>query len=29
MEPNVNVCVDVDSERFLELYRQRLSGVQT
>ena len=28
MEPNVNVCVDVDSERFLELYRQRLSKVQ-
>ncbi|MCZ7569255.1 MAG: nucleoside hydrolase [Ardenticatenaceae bacterium] len=23
-EPNVNVCVDVDSERFLALYRQRL-----
>ena len=28
MEPNVNVCVDVDSARFLELYRQRLSEVQ-
>jgi inosine-uridine nucleoside N-ribohydrolase len=28
MEPNVNVCVDVDSDRFLELYRQRLSEVQ-
>jgi inosine-uridine nucleoside N-ribohydrolase len=28
MEPNVNVCVDVDSERFLELYQQRLSGIQ-
>jgi purine nucleosidase len=28
MEPNVNVCIDVDSERFLELYRQRLIGVQ-
>lgn len=27
-ESNVNVCVDVDNERFLELYRQRLSGVQ-
>jgi len=27
-EPNVNVCVDVDSERFLQLYRQRLSEVQ-
>lgn len=27
-EPNVNVCLDVDSERFLDLYRQRLSGVQ-
>ena len=23
-EPNVNVCLDVDHERFLELYRQRL-----
>jgi inosine-uridine nucleoside N-ribohydrolase len=27
-EPNVHVAVDVDSERFLELYRQRLSEVQ-
>jgi purine nucleosidase len=26
MEPNVNVCVDVDSERFLAMYRQRLTG---
>jgi inosine-uridine nucleoside N-ribohydrolase len=26
MEPNVHVCVDVDSERFLDLYRQRLSA---
>jgi uridine nucleosidase len=26
-EPNVNVCIDVDSARFLELYRQRLMGV--
>jgi hypothetical protein len=25
MEPNVDVCVDVDSERFLDLYRRRLS----
>jgi uridine nucleosidase len=24
-QPNVNVCVDVDSERFLNLYRQRLT----
>lgn len=24
--PNVNVCVDVDSERLLEMYRQRLTG---
>lgn len=24
-QPNVNVCVDVDSERFLALYRQRLT----
>jgi purine nucleosidase len=24
-EPNVNVCLDVDSKRFLELYRQRLT----
>lgn len=24
-EPNVNVCVDVDNDRFLELYRQRLT----
>jgi len=24
-EANVNVCVDVDSERFLDLYKQRLS----
>jgi uridine nucleosidase len=24
-EPNINVCVDVDSERFLDLYYQRLS----
>ena len=24
--PNVNVCVDVDSERLLEMYRQRLMG---
>lgn len=24
-EPNVNVCLDVDSERLLEMYRQRLS----
>lgn len=23
-EPNVNVCIDVDSERFLNLYQQRL-----
>ncbi|HZD11040.1 MAG TPA: nucleoside hydrolase [Candidatus Binatia bacterium] len=27
-EPNVNVCVDVDSRRFLELYMQRLSEGQ-
>ena len=26
-EPNVQVCVDVDSERLLEMYRQRLMGV--
>jgi purine nucleosidase len=25
-EPNVNVCVDVDSPRFLAIYRQRLTG---
>jgi inosine-uridine nucleoside N-ribohydrolase len=25
-EPNVNVCLDVDSERFLELYKRRLTG---
>ena len=25
IEPNVNVCVGVDHERFLELYRQRLT----
>lgn len=25
-EPNVNVCVDVDSERMLALYRQRMTG---
>ncbi len=25
-EPNVNVCVDVDHERFLDLYRERLMG---
>jgi len=25
-EPNVHVCVDVDSARFLDLYRQRLSA---
>jgi purine nucleosidase len=24
--PNVNVCLDVDSERLLEMYRQRLMG---
>lgn len=24
-EPNVNVCIDVDGERLLDLYRQRLS----
>jgi inosine-uridine nucleoside N-ribohydrolase len=24
--PNANVCVDVDSERFLAMYRQRLTG---
>lgn len=24
-EPNVHVCVDVDSERFLDLYHQRLT----
>jgi purine nucleosidase len=27
--PNVNVCVDVDSERLLEMYRQRLMGART
>ena len=27
-EPNVHVAVAVDSERFLELYRQRLSEVK-
>ncbi|MDQ4074886.1 MAG: nucleoside hydrolase [Chloroflexota bacterium] len=27
-EPNVNVCVDVDSERFLALYQQRLTEVE-
>jgi inosine-uridine nucleoside N-ribohydrolase len=27
MEPNVHVAVDVDSERFLDLYRRRLSDV--
>lgn len=26
-EPNVNVCLDVDSERFLTLYHQRLTEV--
>jgi inosine-uridine nucleoside N-ribohydrolase len=26
-EPNVNVCIDVDSQRFLDLYRERLTGV--
>lgn len=26
VEPNVNVCLDVDSERFLDLYKQRLAG---
>ena len=26
-EPNVNVCIDVDSERFLNLYRRRLTEV--
>ncbi|MFN8523296.1 MAG: nucleoside hydrolase [Chloroflexota bacterium] len=25
-EPNVNVCVDVDSARFLDLYRRRITG---
>ena len=28
-EPNVNVCVEVDSERLLELYRRRLQGMET
>jgi len=28
LEPNVNVCVDVDSERFLDLYQRRLSEAQ-
>lgn len=26
LDPNVNVAIDVDSERFLELYRRRLTG---
>lgn len=26
VDPNVTVCVDVDNTRFLELYRQRLTG---
>ena len=26
-EPNVHVCVDVDSERFLQLYMERLTRV--
>ena len=26
VEPNVNVCLDVDSDRFLDLYRRRLTG---
>jgi purine nucleosidase len=25
-EPNVDVCVDVDSKRFLEMYRRRLTS---
>ena len=25
-EPNVHVCIDVDSERFLQLYKERLTG---
>ena len=25
-EPNINVCVDVDSTRFLDLYKERLTG---
>lgn len=25
-EPNINVCIDVDSDRFLDLYKQRLMG---
>ena len=28
-EANVNVCVDVDNERFLKLYLDRLSGAET
>jgi purine nucleosidase len=28
-EPNVNVCLDVDSERFLELYAQRIMEAQS
>ncbi len=26
-EPNVNVCVDVDSDRFLALYHKRLTEI--
>jgi inosine-uridine nucleoside N-ribohydrolase len=26
MEPNVNICLDVDNDRILDLYRRRLSG---
>lgn len=25
-EPNVNVCIDVDSQRFLQLYKERISA---
>lgn len=27
-DPNVNVAIDVDAERFLDLYRQRLTGAK-